>query len=197
MKVTVSAGSIGTQNNAEVIQVGVAGPATSPTPSAAPAPDGPPTVFVSHASSDQPLVQALVDLLVRALRLPTARVRCTSLDGHRLPTGARVSDHLRADVAGAPVFLALITEASLRSPYVLFELGARWGLGGPFFPLVPSAAVAAKVQPPLSELNMLRLDGRGELEQLLNDLGRSLACPLEPAAGYAAALERVIALAGR
>ena len=84
-------------------------------------------VFISHATADEPLAAALVDLFQSALPLPAAAIRCTSVTGYCLRGGTDIDERLRREVGDANAFIGIISYQSLRSPYVLFELGARWG----------------------------------------------------------------------
>jgi len=84
-------------------------------------------VFISHSSQDIEVVKALIGLLRSALNIPNGRIRCTSVPGYALDPGAYVDGTLRREIKESAAFIALITPASLKSIYVLFELGARWG----------------------------------------------------------------------
>lgn len=86
-------------------------------------------LFISHSSKDIDIVEALVELCRSALIMPGGKIRCTSLVGYRLPGGAVVDDQLRHEVHDANAFIGLISYNSIRSMYVFFELGARWGAG--------------------------------------------------------------------
>ena len=81
-------------------------------------------VFVSHSHSDEVLAEALVELLLSALELEPSAVRCTSVPGHQLPFGKTISEALKTDIETSAAILVLLTEDSLRSNWVLFELGA-------------------------------------------------------------------------
>jgi hypothetical protein len=52
---------------------------------------------------------------------------CTSVDGFRLAAGVDTDEALRAAVLQSKTLVGVITPASQKSSYVLFELGARWG----------------------------------------------------------------------
>ncbi len=56
------------------------------------------TIFVSHSSKDEALAKALVALLKSALALPANQIRCSSVDGHRLPVGVNTESTLREEV---------------------------------------------------------------------------------------------------
>jgi TIR domain len=97
-------------------------PATPPLP--APAGGDAPDIFISHSSADRQLAERLVDLFAFAMQLGPERIRCTSVEGSGVQGGDRFEERLRAEIAGARVFVALITPNLLHSHYALFEIGA-------------------------------------------------------------------------
>ena len=85
-------------------------------------------LFISHSSADLALAAKLVDLIRAALLLPGGQVRCTSLEGYRLPGGAATELQLREEIRSADAFVGIVSAESIQSLFVLFELGARWGI---------------------------------------------------------------------
>ena len=149
-------------------------------------------VFISHSSGDIGIVYELVELLKAALPIRSSDIRCTSLDGYRLPGGARVESRLREEVKSAAVLLGLVTPKSVESQYVMFELGARWGSEKPLFPLVVFAEDMRLVRGPLASLNVLDISSQAQLYQLVSDLGGALDVKVEPPAAYTRHLSAVI-----
>jgi TIR domain len=84
-------------------------------------------VFISHSSKDKELALALIELLKAGLGLPAEQIRCSSVDGYRLPVGVNTEARLREEVNQARIVVGLITPSSPASAFVMFELGARWG----------------------------------------------------------------------
>jgi len=119
-------------------------------------------IFISHSSADVDVAEALTDLLERAFHLGRESIRCTSVIGYSLPTGARIDDQLRFEIEQSEVLIALITETSLSSTYVLFELGARWVLRKPLFPLLAKGLRGADLKEPLKALAAATCDKRGD-----------------------------------
>ena len=85
------------------------------------------SIFISHSSKDADLALALIDLLKAGLAFTADQIRCSSVDGYRLPVGVNSEGKLREEVNAAKVVVGLVTRSSLSSYYVMFELGARWG----------------------------------------------------------------------
>jgi len=141
-------------------------------------------LFISHSSADRVVVEPLVDLIRSALPLSADDIRCTSVDGYRLPAGAPTDDAIRREVDSAKSFIGIISPASLRSMYVAFELGARWGAGKHLIPLLAPGIQARQLASPLSGINSLRLDEAAQLHQLIRDLAEQLGLQVPSAAAY-------------
>ena len=66
-------------------------------------------LFISHSSKDSHFVQALIDLIRVAINLGSTQIRCTSIDGYRLPAGANTNEQLKQfsswEQGGVPIFL--------------------------------------------------------------------------------------------
>jgi hypothetical protein len=141
-------------------------------------------IFISHSSKDVKIAEALIDLIKIALGTPSERIRCSSVNGYRFPTGSSTDQAIRQDVVDAKAFIGLITPSSLQSAYVMFELGARWGLNKPFYPLFASGADGKILSGPLVGLNVLNCEDQGQVTQFLGDLAKELDAKIEAPAVY-------------
>ncbi len=141
-------------------------------------------VFVSHSSEDSLLAKQLVDLLRSSLNLRAQQIRCTSVDGYRLPAGADADEQLRKEALEARAFIGILSPFSLASAYVLFELGARWGAKRPLIPLLAPGVGYQSLRGPLTGLNALNCESAGQLHQLVSDVGKTLGIVAEPPAVY-------------
>lgn len=153
----------------------------------------PPLILISHSSKDVELATALVEFLRAGLLIN--RIRCSSVDGYRLPAGVKTEDQLRREVSTAGILIGLITPNSLASAYVMFELGARWGAGGPMIPLL-AGVTPAEIHGPLNSLNHLSGNNDSQLHQLLGDIANALKIPVQRAESYVARLASVRIKAG-
>lgn len=149
-------------------------------------------IFISHSSADASLAEQLIHLLRNSLQLSSEVIRCTSVDGYRLPAGADTDDHLRREVLEAPVFIALISEESIRSAYVLFELGARWGARRQLIPLLAPDAGPEVLRGPIASLNALQCDSRAQLQQLVRDCAATLGVEPDTPDSYDSFIARIL-----
>lgn len=129
------------------------------------------------------------------MKLPAREIRCTSVDGYRLPVGADTSEQLRREIDVSKAFVGIITKASVQSAYVMFELGARWGAKKHLAPLLARDADSATLGGPLRELNALFLTERNQVLQLIEDIAEYLHVRVEPSGSYQEAVDIVVAAA--
>jgi TIR domain len=140
-------------------------------------------VFISHSSQDAVLAEALIDLLKAATGLTANQIRCSSVDGYRLPVGVNSEATLRAEVNAAGVAVGLITPNSLFSYFVMFELGARWGAELFLAPLL-AGVEARELKAPLSLLNALSAHSESQLYQLVENIAQRLNKTLQSGSAY-------------
>jgi hypothetical protein len=150
---------------------------------------------ISHSSQDEALATALIDLLKSAIGLVARQIRCSSVDGYRLPVGVNSEDRLRKEVNAANVVIGLITPNSLTSDFVMFELGARWGSRLFLAPLL-AGVNANDLKQPLSLLNTLSAHNESQLCQLVDNIAAQLGITLQSAASYVRDVRTVMQLAG-
>jgi hypothetical protein len=140
-------------------------------------------IFISHSRQDAKIAEALIDLLKAALNLSAERIRCTSVDGYKLPPGADVNEQLRREIYDAKVFVGIVTPTSLESTYVLFELGARWGAKLSLLPVL-ALATANILKEPLKTLNAGCLYAPADLHELIAEIARQLSRDVDKVAAY-------------
>ncbi|MGB6042770.1 MAG: toll/interleukin-1 receptor domain-containing protein [Pirellulales bacterium] len=151
-------------------------------------------LFVSHSAKDAAIAEALIELTQNALNLPASAIRCTSVDGYRLPGGAKTDEQLCKETLAAEAFIGIVSPHSLRSLYVAFELGARWGAKKHLLPVLAPGVDSSVLEGPLAGLNALRSDNRSQLHQMIDDLGKHLGItPASPAA-YERYIDRILKL---
>jgi hypothetical protein len=111
------------------------------------------------------------------------QIRCTSVDGYRLPAGVDTNERLRGEIRSAKIVIGVLTPNSISSTYVLFELGARWGAGLPMITLL-AGVVPEDMRGPHTVLNALSCETDAQLIQLVEDVGTLLHLPRQSASSY-------------
>jgi hypothetical protein len=154
-------------------------------------------VFVSHSNSDRHIAAAFVDFIRAAVPMSAKDIRCTSVDGYKLPPGANADEQLRQEVFDSQVFIALLSPTSIASVYVLFELGARWGAKGFLVPIVVSGLTRGSLKAPLSAIHALDGTSEADLHQLVETLATRLSVAAENPAGYMKYLQAAISIAAK
>lgn len=149
-------------------------------------------LFVSHSSEDTELAALLVQLIATALVMRSQDIRCTSVDGYRLPGGSDADQQLRDEILAAECFLGVISPQSLASAYVLFELGARWGAKRHLVPVLAPGLKPQALKGPLRGLNALSCDSMAEVHQLISELAALLNTQIESPAAYQRQLEALV-----
>lgn len=152
-------------------------------------------LFISHSSDDAELTSKLIELLRSSLNLSASEIRCTSVDGYRLPGGAATDDQLRLEINRAEAFIAVISDRSLNSLYVLFELGARWGAGKQLIPLLTADASPEILSGPLARLNCLRANSAAQIQQLVAQIAKILGVHAETADVFQRHIDAIVAMA--
>lgn len=127
-------------------------------------------IFISHTSKDEALTKALVELLEVALSLEVSDIRCTSVPGYKLQIGTHTSSTLKNEIQYAKVVIGVVTPDSLKSNYVLFELGASWGLDITTLPVLAKGAMFESLPGPLKEHHAISLGDSTNCYQLIDDI---------------------------
>lgn len=151
-------------------------------------------LFISHSAKDAPIAERLIELVQAALNLPASSIRCTSVDGYRLPGGASTDDQLRTETLECDAFIGLVSPNSIKSMYVAFELGARWGAGKHLLPVLAPGVRASILDGPLTGLNALKSDSRPQLQQFMHDLAQHLGMQTQSPAAYDRFIDRILEL---
>lgn len=124
-------------------------------------------LFISHASSDESLADVIADLLRLGTGLSHEKILCTSLEGMGIPNGT--DDYvgfLRAEIEQAKLVLPLITPQFLESPMCLLELGAAWGLGKEWFPLIAPPVTYQDVESVMGKVQAAQVNKSSDLARL-------------------------------
>lgn len=141
-------------------------------------------VFISHSEKDEKIAESLISYLQSALPLVDDDIRCTSVPGHKFPFGKSIAEILRDDLALAPTLIVLVTGESINSTWVMFELGAAWGLKKDIVPILSPGIQIKDLPSLLSNVTCILIekpDASSRLSGLVNQLSTTLK--LQPKLG--------------
>ena len=137
-------------------------------------------IFISHNIKDAEIAQDLVDLLEKALGISSDQIRCSSAIASGFEFGNSIDNQVRIDLMSAKIVIGLISKASLKSKYVLCELGACWASTNFFIPLHISPATKNELSSPLSDILAAACSEQGDMLKLIADIGEKIArTPIE------------------
>ena len=152
-------------------------------------------IFVSHSQHDEDLAKAIIELLMEALQVPRTRIRCTSVVGHKLRGGMSIESKLRQEINESRIFLGLLTPSSLDSTYVMFELGARWGVEKYWCLIKARGAQVGDLKGPLTAYHVPDASSEEDLAQMIDDLAKELAAVPQNFAAFQTKIRTVVTLA--
>jgi hypothetical protein len=93
-------------------------------------------IFISHATKDAKLVDALVRLIEGGVGIRSRQIFCTALEEQGVPAGVDFKTHIKEKLGEAKTVVALISPQYYNSPFCMCELGATWALAKTFVPLL-------------------------------------------------------------
>lgn len=154
-----------------------------------------PSIFISHSNTDSEIAKLILELFRFALDISKKEIRCTSVDGYRLSGGANVDSTLKNEVLKTDILIALISEESFDSAYVLFELGARWGTGKSLIPLLLPGMEANNLRGPIKGLNALTCNTASQLHQLVSEVANLLGLKAKEPSEYLDKIDEILEFA--
>ena len=135
-------------------------------------------IFISHSHKDKEIAKKLVDYLLAALSIDDYDIRCTSVPGYMLPPGTNIESHLKQDINADIALIGLLTQNGLRSQWVLFELGASWGMGKLVIPILGTGLSNDDLPGPLKNYTFISIEDE-LVNYSLNEMIRELAAYLK------------------
>lgn len=150
-------------------------------------------IFISHASIDESLASALVDCIFASLILDDREVRCTSVPGHKLEVGSDFTEAIREDLDESAVVVGLITKHAISSSWVLFELGAAWGVEKTLKPLVSDEVDVTALPGPIAGRHVARLSSRADVLQFLDELASLISATPRTSSKRVKAIDALLA----
>jgi len=130
----------------------------------------PPTVFISHATADTNLARRVRNLL-------RSRLDVKVYASEDLSAGENWESQLRRHLSDSDFVIALWSPESVRSNFLLQDLGAAWGLRKPIISVTTRPDVVATLPVPQSEYQVVELkdiDDPNYADDLAREFSRML-----------------------
>ncbi len=132
------------------------------------------SIFISHASKDKKLADALVDLLQTGMDMSAKEIFCSSLEGIGIPDGQLFSSYIRDRLDQSEIVIALITPSFYESAFCLCELGATWlAKQDRFFPLLVPPLEFDDLRAVLIGMQVAVVTDKNDLNKLCDRLERT------------------------
>ena len=131
-------------------------------------------IFISHSHSDDAIADLLIDFLGEAMEISKKDIRCTSDPNHGLDfSSSSISDQLKKDLKNAEALIVIATIDSLRSPWILFEVGSFWTTDKLVAPIIGPGLTFDDLPGPLKGYRSIQIEKEDpfyELGELINQL---------------------------
>jgi len=118
-------------------------------------------VFISHASADKPLVDALFDLLQTGCNMRVEDIACTSVENAGIKTGDDFIAWIEGHMNEASIVLMIMSPNYYASTFCTAEMGAAWACRKRAFPLMlpevgpdPGVVFLGRQSSPLSQVGL-------------------------------------------
>lgn len=134
-------------------------------------------LFISHSHDDEKLADRLISVIKGSLEVPSGAIRCSSVRGYKLDLGELLDRALQKELRSAVYVVALLTPNSLTAPWVLFELGAAWGLARSTLPLLAGGLEATDLPGPLQNVVARHLGNVGDVAAFIEKLHEEFEWP--------------------
>lgn len=127
-------------------------------------------IFISHAVVDEPLVDALVDLLQTGIDISREKIFCSSIKGMHIRTGRAFAEYIKDELATSDFVIEVISQPYFESPFCLCELGAAWILNREIFPLLVPPMEFSELKAVLRDVQACKIDDKDALSDLRDRL---------------------------
>lgn len=151
-------------------------------------------LFISHSSKDAELADSLIQAIENTLNPPSGAIRCTSVPGYKLELGTFPTEKLREELKDIELVIGLITPNSINSDWVLFELGASWGLYRRLIPVLVGDIGSVSIPEPIKNINAVTLSDSNSISFLIEEIGNVLNWKISSLSKVQAAQEKLFTM---
>ena len=94
------------------------------------------SIFISHSSKDKNIAKAIVDLIADGIGVPEKEIFCSSVEGHKIPSGQDFLLYIKNEMEQPKIVILLLTRSYWKSEFCLCEMGAAWVKSHQIFPIL-------------------------------------------------------------
>ena len=131
-----------------------------------------PTVFISHAATDQPIARVIHDE-IRRIFADGVEVFASSVPGVIKP-GSEWLKEIRDNLTAATAVIVIVTPTSINRPWIWFEVGASWSKmedgEGRILPVCVPEVDKGSLPEPLGRLHAMSLGSAVETKEVFQAL---------------------------
>lgn len=124
-------------------------------------------IFISHSENDVKIAEKLIIFLQSSLYINDDEIRCSSVPGHMLKFG-NISEIIKDDIVKSPIIIFLVTQRSLKSQWVMFELGASWIKNMTIVPIIGPNLSFKNLPGPLDTHSAIEIDNPNVSNRLMD-----------------------------
>jgi len=136
-------------------------------------------VFLSHATDDKELVDAIETLMEQGIGLAHDEIFCSSLEGMGIPIGnPDFKEYIREKMNECDTVVAVISENFYASPFCMCELGAVWVLAKNFFPILVPPVDFKNLRGALTGMQCVKLEEPSTASKLYDHLSKLVDKPV-------------------
>ncbi|WP_202710991.1 toll/interleukin-1 receptor domain-containing protein [Sporosalibacterium faouarense] len=128
------------------------------------------SIFLSHSSADEDLVEEFVYLLNAGMKIKSDNIYCTSIRGN-IPTGYSFIRHIKENINNATLTILLITESYVESYFCIAEMGAAWALSHDIYPIIfEPLNYEVLNRTPLKDIHAKKIRKQEDIEHMYEEL---------------------------
>lgn len=152
-------------------------------------------IFISHSEKDKKIADALIEIFKSSIKqLDLDKIFCSSVDGFKMKTAQNIPIDIKNRIKNSGIFILLLTKHSIRSPYTMFECGARWLLEKPIFSLACGIDLKKFLPPTLKDINAKSGMIENEMLDFVKDISDTLGLALYNPSKYNMSIKTFIEL---
>ena len=143
-----------------------------------------PSLFISHAVSDKPVVDEFFDLLQMGIKVDPDDTFCSSLEGMGIPGGTNFVEYIRGQIQDPDLILLMLSPNYMESTFCLCEMGAGWVMSHNVIPILIPPLDYSALDAVLTGINAFKIDSATKLTEFREQIVDVLKLGAPPVARW-------------